>query len=366
MGFDTAEIKKMGKIEENINKFMFEKEPQFKPEEAPKEVPQEMEKIPTALPEKGEKTLVDEYEKEVKKYFGEAENRDYEIHLRRDQQCWYFSPHSPEERRRIQQEGPDVNELQKEAVNSFAKDETMGRDINRGGGARFMAEHFDEICQEYKIHLQPPIGGQVSRQEDWRPFCVNKLLGALAENPKFRESVDCFKVSYREEAKRSIGGAIPEIIIYPRTGRENFGKALAHIYQCFKGDEQHASDITPRYNHRINELIFVAQSSGDFKDSLKRLGVLDRYFDEKQNYAFRKGEEPPLTLAGAESFQELFAALERTFPKGLQGTQKPYEVSELKKLINQVRSGKEGSNIVTKTEGLRGKVEKLLKKETKK
>lgn len=237
--------------------------------------------------EKEEKALIEEYQKRAGKYFGEGKGADCEMYTAKDQGFWYFSPRPKEEGDIILEQGLKINDLQDQAV----------RALEQGKGAEFMGEHFDEICQEYKIHLQPTKGEYDQKQGDYRPFYVNKLMEALAENPEFRESIDRFKVSYQKEAKKSSGGeAIPEIVIYPRYGRENFGKALSRVFQQFKGREKWGNNVNPRFNHKINELIFIAQSGGDFKEKLRRLGVLDNYFDEKFNHAIRKGEKPPLSV----------------------------------------------------------------------
>lgn len=312
----------------------------------------------------GEKILINEYEKKARKYFGERQDEDYQTYTVEDQKCWYFSPRSKEEGDIVVEEGLKINGLHKEAERAFYKDKALGIDIEQGEGAKFLEEHFDEICQEYKIHLQPTREEYDPRQKDWRPFCLNKLIKVLAENKGLRESIDRFKISYQKEIKRSSGGQpVPEIVIYPRHGRENFGKVLAGVYQQFKDYGKYGSDINPRHNLKINELIFIAQSGGDFKEYLKYLGVIDNYFDKENNYAFRKGEKPPLTIEGSESFVELFVALDHAFPNGLQGAEKNYEVSELKKLINKVRSGKFFISHITRAGGLREKVNELLNKE---
>jgi hypothetical protein len=60
------------------------------------------------------------------------------------------------------------------------------------------------------------------------------------------------------------------------------------------------SGVVPRYNHKLSELLFVAQSGGDLKNLLKKDGLFDEYFDPKYNYAFRRGEEPPQIKKGIQ------------------------------------------------------------------
>jgi hypothetical protein len=311
--------------------------------------------------------VVKEYRDTPTKYFkNEGEVQHYII-----KNYWFFSPRPEREGRLVIEEGTNINQLQKEVVKAFNQ--------GQSDGAEFMKEHFDEICQEYKIHIQPNREEYHPEQKDWRPFFVDKLIQALAGDKELQESIDRFKASWhREIIKGNSGEVMPDIVIYPRTGKENFAKALVGVYQLFENeikkiknenkDEKCGSDEIPRYNFKfgnslINDSIFVAQSGGDFKDALKKLGVLDKYFDETNNYAFSKGEKPPFTIDKSKNFTELFLAIELAFPKGLQGTRKLYEVSELIDLINKVRDGKEDSSAITRTEGLRKKVEELLESE---
>jgi len=71
--------------------------------------------------------------------------------------------------------------------------------------------------------------------------------------------------------------------------------------------------------------------------------------------------ERQISISSAKDFSELFQVIEST--GGLQGSEKFYEATELKKIINWVREGKINVKTVTRTEGLRDRVEYLLNQE---
>jgi len=155
------------------------------------------------------------------------------------------------------------------------------------------------IMSEFKIHLQP--------SRDRIGLVVRRLTDTLTDpkNQDLREALMGFKI------RRPPGAAakdqtkiMPEIVIYPRVGtgstpeelsraRANAEIALAKVTaatQDLVGLGQR--DRTPRYNARINDLVYIAQSSGDFKEFLEREGLLDEFFDPETNYAYRYGERP--------------------------------------------------------------------------
>lgn len=300
--------------------------------------------------------FIDSYESIAKNLFNQHGGLDYGTRHDWNQQKWYFSPRSKMEGDKEIKILEELGGLESKARGLVLQDEEKGK--------KFMGENFDKICEGYKIHLQPRREGDP--QGERRPMCVAKLIKALAENPEFKESISGFKAFFRpEQVKNNTGELIPEIVIYPRLGRENFEKALAFVYKEFKGSEKYGSNAMPRHNYKINELIFIAQAGGDLKDTLKSKKVIDKYFDKKLNHAFRIGEKPPtvegLEIKITEDFMELFKSLNQF--KGIQGTGKFYKTAELKKIINQVRGGKTDISAITRSEGLREKVEELLNKE---
>ncbi|MBI2053119.1 MAG: hypothetical protein HYT41_00020 [Candidatus Sungbacteria bacterium] len=114
--------------------------------------------------------------------------------------------------------------------------------------------------------------------------------------------------------------------------------------------------------------MYVAQSGGDFKNALRKQGMLDAYYDENYNYAFRRGtgiysREPIRVIRQSETFDDLYAALDKL--GGITGSKRPYSSEELKAIVEGVRRGKLPLGAVTESGGLHDKVEELLEKEKK-
>jgi len=155
------------------------------------------------------------------------------------------------------------------------------------------------IMAEYKIHLQPT--------RDQLGPVVRRLVETLLDdrNTGLRESLMGFKIrqpygAVDKEADR----LLPEIVIYPRVGEgqtdEDVAQARANAEKVLAAVTAGTSDLvnlgrtdkTPRFNTRVNDLVYVAQSSGDFKEFLRDEKLLDEYFDAETGYAYRRGERP--------------------------------------------------------------------------
>jgi hypothetical protein len=126
---------------------------------------------------------------------------------------------------------------------------------------------------------------------------------------------------------------------------------------------------------RKGDIVRVQRSSGEIESGWEIFG-----FDQKTGNAIvhkaEKGEilekripqtelknlNPPerkISISEAKDFMELFRAIEST--GGLQESEKFYEVAELKQVVNRVRTGELPLDVLTRTGGLRGRVEDLLK-----
>ncbi|HLC94087.1 MAG TPA: hypothetical protein VJH96_00785 [Patescibacteria group bacterium] len=64
------------------------------------------------------------------------------------------------------------------------------------------------------------------------------------------------------------------------------------------------------------------------------------------------------TLHNAQDFMQLFKAIDAA--GNIQGHSQVYDPAQLKHLINQVRSGKEPIDVITRVEGIRQKVAELI------
>lgn len=156
------------------------------------------------------------------------------------------------------------------------------------GNAEYVRGHMTDkrigglLSQEYKIHIQP--------KREFVPLVAHRL-GTLLQNEEVRKLVGEFKVKIDPGGVDSQGQEFPQIVIYPAMGRENAKKLLEVLSQSLKDAERYGTGKPPRYNIKVNNLLFLAQSGGDLKTSLAGAGMLDEYFDKDTGYAFMKGEK---------------------------------------------------------------------------
>lgn len=158
---------------------------------------------------------------------------------------------------------------------------------NKGDGelvGRYMTDNEvrNLLDQEFKIHIQP--------KRQFVPLIASRL-SRLLQNEDVRKLVGEFKVKTAPGGVDNQGQEMPQIVIYPAMGRENAKKLLGILRDALKDDEKYGTGQAPRYNTKVNNLLFLAQSGGDLKTALAGAGLLDEYFDKDTGYTFMKGEK---------------------------------------------------------------------------
>ncbi len=202
----------------------------------------------------------------------------------------------------------------------------------------FVDENIRTFSVERKIHLQP--------KKEFLGIVVDRLMKMVSEYPELRTAISSMKMSIQSEADDTKYGVLPEVVIYAY-GKQHFEKILQILLPYFQGYEKYTSGKVPRMNQKVNDLVFVAQSGGDFKSTLQRAGLLDQFFDPKTNHAFLKGEgiapqtlvestKTPPTIQGAKNYDELVLAV-RSQPNV--GGQKRRE--QIAGFVSKVRDGKD-------------------------
>lgn len=136
------------------------------------------------------------------------------------------------------------------------------------------------LAKEFKVHVQP--------QKEYIPFFVAQI--AKFWQGEGRGLFDTFKVHMNPGNNDSRGNVLPEIVIYANLGRENAMALVDGLKKNLASFDHLGNGLTPRFNTKISESIFLAQSGGDLKNELARLGLLDDYFDKSTGYAFMQGE----------------------------------------------------------------------------
>ena len=116
-----------------------------------------------------------------------------------------------------------------------------------------------QLMQTYKIHLMPA--------DTIDQFKI--LLGmdkAIKNDPELKSQITVFKIlinPYRQIDQLNGAEVIfPKVVIYA-FGKENTQKILNRMYPHFK--DMPGLNVQPRYNARVNDLIWVAQGDGDYK-----------------------------------------------------------------------------------------------------
>jgi hypothetical protein len=135
-------------------------------------------------------------------------------------------------------------------------------------------ERLEKIAGQYKIHLMP--------HRNYLGDVVLKLIGAL-KCTSLGPLIDSFKVKYKQETLETVvvgklaqKERMPRIVIYVAEGKAQAQHALNKIIAIFKNDVEKGIDIAPRWNQKVNKLIFFAQGDGD----CKRIAQFEKYFEQ--------------------------------------------------------------------------------------
>lgn len=102
-----------------------------------------------------------------------------------------------------------------------------------------------------------------------------------------------------------------------------------------------------------------------FENYLKKIPVIRQYLESKEGIHYDQENTSPeeverkITISSAQNFTELYEALRQK--GGLQGTQQFYKPEELIDIIERVRKGILDISYVTQTEGLRNRVDDIIK-----
>jgi hypothetical protein len=116
------------------------------------------------------------------------------------------------------------------------------------------------LVHTYKIHLMP-------MSEDFYKTAVI-FFKNLRDNPTLRTLITSFKIRVEDNIIKQAGK--PDIVmalfvIYPAVGKENAQQLLNMMYPLFN-TEVHGSGQRPRWNARVNDLIWIAQGDGEYKN----------------------------------------------------------------------------------------------------
>lgn len=134
-------------------------------------------------------------------------------------------------------------------------------------------EFTSKLVQEYKIHIMPT--GELT------PVII-RILEALQNDQELQKLIAAFKV-YQLPDYYVRSEIIPRIVIYPTAGKENSQKALNKLYVILKDIK--GSGIRPRYNAKVNDLIWIAQGDSVYKNDPET----EQYFELPHKIYYRTG-----------------------------------------------------------------------------
>lgn len=118
----------------------------------------------------------------------------------------------------------------------------------------------EAFSQEYKIHLMV--------KPEYTPFVIERLFEALRSDPDFAKVVAQVKVindPYKERDE-----TMPSIVLYTQLGRANAQRALDKVSAYLGRYAGVGLGQTPRFNRKVNDLIYYAQGGGDWKNDYLR------------------------------------------------------------------------------------------------
>ena len=133
----------------------------------------------------------------------------------------------------------------------------------------------EKLAGHYQIQLMP--------QEKEIFKVAHLLIQALQDDQEMRPLINTFKVRRDLKLKmfdsKKFEQFYPLIVIYPAKGQDNAQKLLNRLAMIFK--DVKGIDKMPRFNIKVNDLIYYAQGDGD----AKKQPELKQYFDKKNNLA---------------------------------------------------------------------------------
>lgn len=114
-----------------------------------------------------------------------------------------------------------------------------------------------QFTKSYKIHLMFP--------EQIATKVVVTILNAFDQDKDLKALIPTFKIqpaSYKDGK----GNVVPQAVFYIIDGKEAAQKVLNTLYFLFKKENISGSGTRPRFNAKVNDLIWVAQGNGDYKE----------------------------------------------------------------------------------------------------
>lgn len=155
---------------------------------------------------------------------------------------------------------------------------------DREGAERLVQTKKDVLAKEFKLHFQP--------SEAAIEVCITELARFFSqdETNSLIHSLKIYAGDWQPDDRDQWGLYAPQIVVYPYADNEKVRKLVGKATQHFRGYEW-GNKLTPAYNVKLSDLLYLAQSGSGLKSNLFQLDLLDQFFDKSTNYAFFQGEK---------------------------------------------------------------------------
>ncbi len=137
-----------------------------------------------------------------------------------------------------------------------------------------VAEATKELVKTYKIHLMPDENMDATE-------VLIRLDKALRSDPELSAAVQTFKILYNPTQQGGVNFA--RVVIYAN-GKEHAQRILDALYRNNIIRSIKGSGIRPRFNGKVNDLIWIAQGDGDYKE-----GIYKEYYEQPALIYYHSG-----------------------------------------------------------------------------
>lgn len=117
-----------------------------------------------------------------------------------------------------------------------------------------------KAAANYKIHFMP--------KKEELLFMVKKLINIIIQEKLF-DKIHVIKFIKEYNPDSNEKNPLPAIVIAPASSKETVQKLLNVFYTHLKGYS--GSNITPRFNAKVTDLLYIAQGDGKTKEDIATL-----------------------------------------------------------------------------------------------
>lgn len=144
------------------------------------------------------------------------------------------------------------------------------KDENPHRNDYFGDEDLKSVVEQYKIHLMP--------KKEKNEETMQELLNLLKNNRSLQKKLVGFKIGHDPRIKKDCYGAtVPSIVMYIKPDKEKAQCVLDILKQNLNA--KNGSNKRPRYNRKVNSLIYYANGDTLIKRAVARKKVFSEWFD---------------------------------------------------------------------------------------